>query len=66
MTMRVRTQNDLTWQQVRDRYLLFKQAQGLSERTIEDARYHVTLFFERTGIHLGDWGQAGDTGVACS
>jgi integrase len=54
MTMRVRTQNDLTWQRVLDRYLLFKQAQGLAERSIEDIRYHVALFFERACAQISD------------
>jgi site-specific recombinase XerD len=53
--MRVRTEENVSWQQVLDRHLLYKQAQGLAERTIEDVQYHVTLFFEKTGIKARDY-----------
>ena len=54
MTMKVHTQK-VSWQQILDRYLLVKQAQGLADRTIEDVRYHVTLFLDRTSIKSRDY-----------
>lgn len=35
------------WQEIIDDFLLFKQAQGLAERTIADYEYHTSLFFEK-------------------
>ena len=43
-------------QQALEQFLLLKRAQGLSERTIEDYRYHVTAFFK----YCEGWEDVGD------
>lgn len=42
----------VSWQDALSGYLMWKKAEGKSERTIRDYRYHVTWFFERTGASL--------------
>lgn len=35
------------WRDALDEFLLVKQADGISETTLEDYRYHINLFFKR-------------------
>ena len=43
-----------SWEQVLDFFLLFKQSQGLSDRTLDDYRHHVPRFFKSTSANLAD------------
>ena len=43
----VKKNRPTTWQEAMQAFLFWKQAQGLSERTISDYRSHVNLFFNR-------------------
>ena len=43
-----------SWEQALEFFLLFKQSQGLSERTLDDYRDHVPRFFKLTGANLAD------------
>lgn len=36
------------WQEIIDLFILHQKAQGLSKRTIEDSKYHIQQFFNRT------------------
>ncbi len=42
----------LTWEEAMEQFILWKQAQGMAPRTIEDYRFHVGLLFRR---HPGSW-----------
>ncbi len=35
------------WLEIMDNFILYKQAQGLADRTIEDYEYHISLFFKK-------------------
>lgn len=36
-----------TWEEALQQFLWWKQAQGLSKRTVEDYKLHVTMFYKR-------------------
>ena len=42
-----------TWEEYFEEFLLQKQIEGLSPRTLEDYRYHINHFFN--GANLEDW-----------
>lgn len=47
--------NELEWQNALEDFLLFKKAEGRSERTIQDYSYHVKAFFNHNdGVKLSD------------
>lgn len=43
---RIRKYVPKTWEEAREGFIIWKQAQGLSERTIKDYHYHVSNFFK--------------------
>ena len=42
-----KSKNNMTWETALEEYLLWKKAEGRSERTIRDYKYHVSGFFKR-------------------
>lgn len=53
--VRVSPKQQISWQEAMEYFVLFKRSQGLSERTIEDYRYHISHFFETAETSLGDY-----------
>ncbi|TCL72338.1 site-specific recombinase XerD [Hydrogenispora ethanolica] len=47
-------QKNLTFEEVYDRFILFKQSQGLADRTINDYRYHISNLFKTKNVDLKD------------
>lgn len=43
------------WRKCLEYFLLFKRAQGLAQRTLNDYQYHVELFFRNTQVDLEDY-----------
>jgi site-specific recombinase XerD len=51
----VSTKAKSQWEETLDYFLLFKQAQGLAERTLSDYREHVKMFFKTTSASIEDY-----------
>ncbi|MHB1420987.1 MAG: tyrosine-type recombinase/integrase [Bacillota bacterium] len=51
--LKVTARNYQSWQECIDEFLVVKTAEGLSDRTLNDYRWHVGHFFT---LHPGSWG----------
>lgn len=46
------TQKELTANEIYEKFILAKQAEGLANRTIEDYKYHLINFFQTTNVNI--------------
>ena len=48
-------QKSLSTKEIREKFILSKQVEGLAERTIEDYKYHTNNFFKLTNAEIYDY-----------
>jgi site-specific recombinase XerD len=50
-----KTKKETQWKEQLEHFIIHKMAQGTAEGTMEDYRYHVRLFFEKTKTSFEDY-----------